>query len=143
MLNFILDHLLIIIIACVIIFIILAFIFKLFSTALTIIIVVAILGALGIFGPNFIDNMKEPIAATKTFTETTIKPVIEKEIKDANFDYDSNTKKYVIQSSSFKLEGISDSNKADIIFKDKEYTIDVTFLKGFIENKIDETNQNK
>ncbi len=142
MLSFILDHLLVIILICIVIFVILPFVLDIFSTIITIVVVVAVLGFLGIFGPNFVDNVQKPIAATKTFVENTIQPTINEELKDADFTYDQKTNKYTIKSTSFKLEGVSNENKATIWFKENSYTIDVSFLKGFIQQQIEQT-QNK
>lgn len=141
MLDFILDHLLVIIIACIVLFVILPFIFNSIKTILTVAVIILILGTLGVFGPKFFENIKEPISVTKEFAESTIKPVIEKELSDSEFNYDQKTKKYVIKSSSFKLEGVADSNEAEVVFKDKKYTIDVSFLKTFIEERINKQTQ--
>lgn len=141
LLDFFLDHLLIIIIACIVLFLILPFLFNSIKTILTVIIIILILGTLGVFGPKFFENIKEPISATKEFTESTIKPVIEKELSGSEFNYDANTKNYVIKSNSFKIEGVADSNEADVVFKDKKYTIDVSFLKTFIQDQINKQTQ--
>lgn len=138
MLDFLLDHLLIIIIAAVALFVIIPIIKNIFSTAVTIIIVVVILGALGVFGTKFFENAKEPVMATKEFAQNTIQPTITKELENADFKYDPTTKKYNIISASFRLEGVADENRANVYFKEKKYTMDVTFLKTFIENKIEE-----
>lgn len=141
MLNFVLDHLLLIIIVCVVLFVILPFILRIASTVIKIVVIIVILGALGLFGAHFIDNSNEPIKATQEFATNTIRPAIEKELSQSDFNYNPETKKYIIKSSSFKLEGITNSNKADVMFKDKTYTIDVTFLKDFIQKQVDQQTQ--
>lgn len=141
MLNFVLDHLLLIIIVCVVLFVILPFILRIASTIIKVVVIILILGALGVFGAHFLDNSNEPIKATHEFATKTIQPAIEKELSNADFNYDPVTKKYTIQSGSFKLEGITDSNKADVVFKDKTYTMDVTFLKDFIQKQVDQQTQ--
>ncbi|WP_456364477.1 hypothetical protein [Priestia aryabhattai] len=143
MLDFILDHLLVIIIVCVVLFVILPFILRIASTIIKIVVIVLILGALGVFGAHFLNGANEPIKATQEFATNTIRPAIEKELGKADFNYDPATKKYTIQSNSFKLEGVTDSNKADVTFKDKKYTMDVTFLKDFIQNQIAQQSQTK
>ncbi|MEM4992410.1 hypothetical protein WKH56_07715 [Priestia sp. SB1] len=141
MLNFVLDHLLLIIIVCVVLFVILPFILRIASTIIKIVVIIAILGALGLFGAHFFDKSNEPIKATQEFATNTIRPAIENELSKSDFNYNPKTKKYIIQSSSFKLEGITNSNKADVVFKDKTYTIDVTFLKDFIQKQVAQQTQ--
>ena len=142
MLDFVLEHLLVIILVCVVLFIIVPFILKFVSRIMAIAIIVVILGALGIFGQSFMEKVKDPVSATKEYVESTIEPTVKKELDNAEFKYNPETKKYVISSASFKLVGVSDQNKADIVFKDKKYAIDVTFLKKFIEEQIAKQNTN-
>jgi hypothetical protein len=134
MLDFILNHLFVII-AVIVILMLLSFVFR-FATRIVLVLgSIAIVGCI-LFGPKFLNNFQKPIEATKEFAQSTIQPVIKSELNNAKFSFNPTTKKYVIQSTSFKLEGVSDENKADVMFKGKKYTIDVTFLKSFIQDQI-------
>jgi hypothetical protein len=140
LLDFILNHLLVIILICIVLFVVLPFIMKLFKTAITLAIIVLLLGAVGVFGPGFFENIQKPIAATQSFTAHSIEPVIKKELSGAKFNYNPQTKKYDIQSTSFKLDGISDQNKATVEINNKSYTVDVSFMKSFIDEQIAKQN---
>jgi hypothetical protein len=114
---------------------------KLFKTAITLAIIVLLLGAIGVFGPRFFENIQKPFAATQSFTVKSIEPVIKKELSGAKFSYNPQTKKYNIQSTLFKLDGISDQNKATIEINKKSYTVDVSFMKSFIDEQIAKQNK--
>jgi hypothetical protein len=113
---------------------------KLFKTAITLAIIVLLLGAVGVFGPRFFKIIQKPTNATQSFTVHSIEPVIKKELSGAKFSYNPHTKKYNIQSTSFKLDGISDQNKATLEINKKSYTVDVSFMKSFIDEQIAKQN---
>lgn len=100
-----------------------------------ILVTIAVVGSI-LFGPKFLNNFQKPIESTQEFAQSTIQPVIKNELKNAKFDYNPETKQYVIQSPFFTIEGASDKNKAVMLFQGKKYTIDVTFLKSFMEKQI-------
>ncbi|MED1204567.1 hypothetical protein [Heyndrickxia acidicola] len=134
--DFILNHLFVILLICIVLFVVLPLIMKLFKTAITLAIIVLLLGAAGVFGSGFLKNLQKPIAATQSFTAHTIEPVIKKDLTAAKFNYNPQTKRYEIQSALFKLDGVSDQNKATVEINKKNYTIDVSFIKSFIDKQI-------
>jgi hypothetical protein len=134
MLDFILNHLFVII-ACGVLLMVLPLIFRTFIKIILMMAAIAVLGSI-FYGPNFLNNMQKPIAATQKIAQSTIQPVIKSEVENAKFEYNSTTKQYVIKSNLFKLEGVLDQDKANIIINGKKHTIDVTFLKSFIEKQI-------
>lgn len=134
MVDFIINHLNILILLSILFFVI-PIIFRFFIKSILIILMVMIGGSF-LFGPQFISYFHGPITKTQELAQTTIQPLIKKEIQNAKFSYDPQTKLYVIKSSLFKLQGLSDQNKADLIINGKKHTINISFLKNFIEKQI-------
>ncbi|WP_100333236.1 hypothetical protein [Bacillus alkalisoli] len=131
MLDFIMDHLLTIVIVAVILFIVIPLIKSLLSKLILIAIVIA--------GLIFFGVLSSDVTETGTkFVENTIKPVVTREIKDADFDYKEDTKEYSVSTSSFHLKGKMNENTGEIRFRDTTYTMDVRFIRDFIEQKVQE-----
>lgn len=132
--TFILDHLNILILLCILLFV-LPIIFRFFIKTFLIVLMIAIGGSF-FFGPQFLSYFHGPIEATQNLAQTTIQPLIQKGIQDAKFSYNPTTKQYVIKSSIFTLQGLSDQNKAELFINGKKHTINASFLKEFIEKQI-------
>ncbi|QFT90601.1 hypothetical protein FIU87_18310 [Bacillus sp. THAF10] len=129
--DFIMDHLLTIIIVLVVLFVIIPFLKSILSKLLVIGLVIVALLFFGILGPDFTESSSE-------FAENTIRPVVMNEIDQADFVYDQDTKEYTIQSASFHLKGQLNENTGEIRFRDKTYQMDVRFLQDIIEEKVKE-----
>lgn len=131
MLDFVMEHLLTIIIVLVVLFIIIPFLKSIISKLLIIGLVLVGLVYFGILGPDFTES-------STNYVENTIRPVVTNEIDKADFNYDEDSKEYTIQSASFHLKGKLNENTGEIRFKDKTYEMDVRFLKEFIKKKVEE-----
>ncbi|WP_223701333.1 hypothetical protein [Sutcliffiella deserti] len=131
MLDFVMDHLLTIIIVLVVLFVVIPFLKSILSKLVIIGLVLVGLVYFGVLGPDFTES-------SSNFVENTIQPVVTDEINKADFDYDETTKEYIIQSASFHLKGKLNENTGEIRFKDKTYEMDVRFLKDIIDRKIEE-----
>jgi hypothetical protein len=136
--DFILNHLFVII-SLIILLLVMPIIFRFFIKMAITLVIIAFIGSM-IQGPKSIINFKEPIEVIQNFAKSTIQPMIMNEFERAKFSYNPETKQYIIQNPLFKLIGFADQTKADIIIKGKKQTIDVTFLKSFIEKQIAQQN---
>lgn len=131
MIQFIMDHLLTIIIIFVALFIIIPFIKSLLSKLLLGAIVIVALVFFGVIS-------SETTESGAKFVEDTIQPIVMNELQSANFHYDDERKEYTLESSSFHLKGTVGENTGEIRFREKTYPIDVRFMEQFIENKVKE-----
>ena len=129
--EFITDHLLTIVIIAVAFFVIIPLIKSLISK---LIIGAVIIGALVFFGVISLDTTE----SGAQFVEEHIQPVVMDELQSADFDYNSETKEYTVQSRSFHLKGTLGQNTGEIRFKKKTYPINVSFLEKYIREKIEE-----
>ena len=135
MLDFIMDHLLTIIIVAVLLFVVIPLIKNLLSKLILLGVVLA--------GLIFFGVLSSDVTETGTkFVEDTIKPVVTREIEDADFGYNDNTKEYTFTTSSFHLKGKMDENTGEVRFGDRTYTMDVRFIRDFIEQKVKEEGKN-
>ncbi|MDP4083672.1 MAG: hypothetical protein Q8934_03555 [Bacillota bacterium] len=141
MIHFILNHLFIAF-ALIILLVIFPFILR-FLVKIALILAVLTVAGYIYFGPKFLDHIQDPIASTQKFAESAILPVINSELQNTKSSYNPTTKQYTIQSPLFKLEGVLDQDKADIIVNGNRHTIDVKFLKGFIEKEITQPNNHQ
>ncbi|CAG9620691.1 hypothetical protein [Sutcliffiella rhizosphaerae] len=129
--DFIMDHLLTIIIVLIVLFVVIPFLKSLLSKLLIIGLVLAGLIFFGVLGPDFTES-------SSNYVESTIRPVVMNEIDLADFQYDNKTKEYIIQSASFHLKGQLNENIGEIRFRDNTYEMDVRFLQDIIERKVKE-----
>ncbi|MCM3618816.1 hypothetical protein M3936_14600 [Sutcliffiella horikoshii] len=134
--DFIMDHLLTIIIVLVVLFVVIPFLKSILSKLIIVGLVLAGLIFFGILGPDFTES-------SSNYVENTIRPVVTEEIDKANFDYNEDTKEYLIQSASFHLKGKLNENKGEIRFREKTYEMDVRFLKDIINQKVKEQETNQ
>ena len=135
MLDFIMDHLLTIIIVAVLLFVVIPLIKNLLSKLILLGVVLA--------GLIFFGVLSSDVTETGTkFVEDTIKPVVTREIEDADFQYNDNTKEYTFTTSSFHLKGKMGENTGEVRFGDRTYTMDVRFIRDFIEQKVREEGRN-
>lgn len=134
--DFIMDHLLTIIIVLIILFVVIPFLKSILSKLVLIGLILAGLLFFGVLGPDFTES-------SSNYVENTIRPVVTNEIDKADFHYDEGTKEYKIQSASFHLKGILNENTGEIRFKDKTYEMDVRFLQDIIEKKVQEQETNQ
>ncbi|WP_404445406.1 hypothetical protein LG307_19250 [Sutcliffiella horikoshii] len=134
--DFIMDHLLTIIIVLIILFVVIPFLKSILSKLVLIGLILAGLIFFGVLGPDFTES-------SSNYVENTIRPVVTNEIDKADFHYDEGTKEYKIQSASFHLKGILNENTGEIRFKDKTYEMDVRFLQDIIEKKVKEQETNQ
>ncbi|MCG1021618.1 hypothetical protein [Sutcliffiella horikoshii] len=134
--DFIMDHLLTIIIVLVVLFVVIPFLKSILSKLLIVGLVLAGLIFFGVLGPDFTES-------SSNYVENTIRPVVTEEIDKANFNYDEDTKEYIIQSASFHLKGKLNENTGEIRFREKTYEMDVRFLKDIIEQKVKEQETNQ
>ena len=134
--DFIMDHLLTIIIVLVILFVVIPFLKSILSKLVMIGLILAGLIFFGVLGPDFTES-------SSSYVENTIRPVVTNEIDKADFDYDEVSKEYKIQSASFHLKGKLNENTGEIRFKDKTYEMDVRFLQDIIEKKVQEQETNQ
>lgn len=134
MLDFILNHLFMIISFIILLFA-LPLIFRFTIKIALVLVAIAVIGS-ALYGPKFIDTLQDPLAVTQKFAQATIQPLVKSELENAKFSYNPETKQYVIQNNLFKLEGFSDQDKADLIIKGNKYSLKVTLLKSFIEKQI-------
>ncbi|MGD6871069.1 hypothetical protein ACQCU1_02595 [Sutcliffiella horikoshii] len=134
--DFIMDHLLTIIIVLVVLFVVIPFLKSILSKLVLIGLILAGLIFFGVLGPDFTES-------SSNYVENTIRPVVTNEIDKADFHYDEASKEYKIQSASFHLIGKLNENTGEIRFKDKTYEMDVRFLQDIIQKKVreQETNQ--
>jgi hypothetical protein len=131
MFDFVMEHLLTIIIVLVVLFVVIPFLKSVLSKLVIIGLVLVGLVFFGILGPDFTES-------STNYVENTIRPVVTNEIDKADFNYDEESKEYTIQSASFHLKGKLNENTGEIRFKEKTYEMDVRFLKDIIEKKVDE-----
>ncbi|MEA3320468.1 MULTISPECIES: hypothetical protein [unclassified Bacillus (in: firmicutes)] len=134
--DFIMDHLLTIIIVLVILFVVIPFLKSILSKLVMIGLILAGLIFFGVLGPDFTES-------SSNYVENTIRPVVTNEIDKADFHYDEGSKEYKIQSASFHLKGKLNENTGEIRFKDKTYEMDVRFLQDIIEKKVQEQETNQ
>lgn len=134
--DFIMDHLLTIIIVLVVLFVVIPFLKNILSKLVMIGLILAGLIFFGVLGPDFTES-------SSSYVENTIRPVVTNEIDKADFDYDEVSKEYKIQSASFHLKGKLNENTGEIRFKDKTYEMDVRFLQDIIEKKVKEQQTNQ
>ncbi|WP_078378937.1 hypothetical protein [Sutcliffiella halmapala] len=131
MLDFLMDHLLTIIIVLVVLFVVIPFLKSVISKLVIVGIILVGLVYFGILSPDFTES-------STSYVENTIRPVVTKEIDKADFHYDETTKEYIIESASFHLKGKLNENTGEIRFKEKTYEMDVRFLQGIIKKKVEE-----
>ncbi|MCA1319604.1 hypothetical protein LC085_06725 [Bacillus tianshenii] len=131
MFDFVMEHLLTIIIVLVVLFVVIPFLKSIVSKLVIVGLVLVALIFFGVLGPDFTES-------STNYVENTIRPVVTNEIDKADFTYDEDTKEYIIQSASFHLKGKLNENTGEVRFKDKTYEMDVRFLKDIIEKKVEE-----
>lgn len=131
MLDFVMDHLLTIIIVLVVLFVVIPFLKSILSKLIIIGVILAGLVYFGIISPDFTNSSTE-------YVENTIRPVVTNEVDKADFHYDETTREYMLESASFHLKGKLNENTGEIRFREKTYEIDVRFLQDIIKKKIEE-----
>ncbi|WP_232699236.1 hypothetical protein [Brevibacillus daliensis] len=104
-----------------------------------------VIGAVLVFGFNYtpdqvVDMGREVVNGVDEVFTSTVKPLIEAEIKDADYEFKPDGS-YIIKTTNIRIEGKKGDPQATVYYKNFNFNVNIDQLGQLAEEKIKEASQ--